>query len=146
FRRKRGSSRSLPITTFASPAAGNCCSLFPSVLRFGVLAFRRVILVSALVLSSSCAQLQTLLQAGALSPPTITFRGAQLVRSPSRRQMSAFYCPRVARAQLGFAADALCGGLFGGPPPQSEMTLGFDMRFAVANPNQIPLPLSEILT
>jgi hypothetical protein len=118
--------------------------LAPVVLRF---AMRRLIPLSLLALfSSSCAELQTLLQAGALSPPTITFQGAQLVRSPSRRQMSAFYCPRVAQAQLGFAANALCGGLFGSPPPQSEMTLGFDLRFAVANPNNVPLPLSELLT
>jgi hypothetical protein len=119
--------------------------LAAAVLRFGVLA-SRTILVSALLLSSSCAQLQALMQAGALSRPTITFQGAQLVRSPSRRQVSAFYCPRVARSQIGFAADAVCGGLFGAAPPQSEMMLGFDLRFAVANPNQIPLPLSEILT
>ena len=120
--------------------------LFPTVLPFGVLALRRVILISALALTTSCAELQALLQAGALTPPTVTFRGAQLVRSPSRRQMSAFYCPRVAQAQLGIAASALCGGLFGAPPPAQEMTLGFDMRFAVANPNNVPLPLSEILT
>jgi hypothetical protein len=115
------------------------------VLRFGV-RLSRTILVGLLALSTSCAELQALLQAGALLKPNITFQGASLVRSPSRRQMSAFYCPRVARAQIGFAADAVCGGLFGAPPPQQEMTLGFDLRFAVANPNKIPLPLSEILT
>jgi len=120
--------------------------LFPPVLPFGVLA-RRLLLVTLLALSStSCAELQALLQAGALTPPTVTFRGAHLVRSPSRRQMSAFYCPRVAQSQLGIAAGALCGGLFGVPPPQQDMTLGFDLQFAVANPNNVPLPLSEILT
>jgi hypothetical protein len=111
-----------------------------------VLAIRRVILVSVLFFSTSCAELQTLMQAGALSPPGITFQGATLVRSPSRRQLSAFYCPRVVKAQLGFAANAVCGGLFGAAPPDQEMMLGFDLRFAVANPNRVPLPLSELLT
>ena len=99
-----------------------------------------------LIPSLSCAELQALLKSGAISPPAITFQGAALVRSPSRRQVSAFYCPRVARQQLGIAADLLCGQLFGGAPGQQEMALGFDLRFQVANPNQIPLPLSEILT
>lgn len=118
-----------------------------AVLRFGVLVSHRVILASALFFSStSCAELQALMQAGSLSPPAIAFQGATLVRSPSRRQMSAFYCPRVARAQIGFAAPAVCAGLFGMPPAPQEMMLGFDLRFAVANPNRIPLPLSELLT
>lgn len=109
---------------------------------------RRMILMALVLLPSlSCAELQALLnQTGALSPPGITFQGAQLVRSPSRRQVSAFYCPRVVGQQIGFAANLLCGQLFGSAPGQQEMMLGFDIRFQVANPNKIPLPLSEILT
>jgi hypothetical protein len=109
-----------------------------------------MLLVAAILLPSlSCAQLEAMLKSGALgsvSPPGITFQGAQLVRSPSRRQVSAFYCPRVARQQIGFAADLLCGQLFGAAPSQQDMMLGFDLRFQVANPNKVPLPLSEILT
>ena len=83
-----------------------------------------------------------------LSPPSVTFRGAQLVRAPSRRDLSAYYCPRLGRerAGLGIAADLLCGQFFGPPPTAEDMALGFDLQFTVANPNQIPLPLSEILT
>jgi hypothetical protein len=111
---------------------------------------RRHLAAIALLASStlSCAMLQNLLVAGALSPPGITFQGANLVRSPSRRQLSAFYCPRVARAQtsFGFAGDLLCSQLFGAAPPQTDLSLGFDLHFQVANPNQVPLPLSEVLT
>lgn len=109
---------------------------------------RYTLLLIALVLPQlSCAQLEMLLKTGAISPPKITFQGAQLVRSPSRRQLSAFYCPRVTSQQLGsVGANLLCGRMFGGVPGAQEMTLGFDMRFQVANPNQVPLPLSEILT
>jgi hypothetical protein len=119
------------------------------VVRFGVLS-RRHLLVLALLASAtlSCANLQNLLALGALSPPGITFQGANLVRSPSRRQLSAFYCPRVARSQggLGFAGDLLCSQVFGAAPAPADMTLGFDLHFQVANPNQVPLPLSEVLT
>jgi hypothetical protein len=111
---------------------------------------RRHLIILALVTSStsSCAQLQGLLAMGALSPPRITFQGASLVRAPSRRQMSAFYCPRVAGGSggLGFASSLICSQVFGAAPSPVDMTLGFDLHFQVANPNQIPLPLSEILT
>jgi hypothetical protein len=110
---------------------------------FGV----RLAVVCVLALSSlSCAHLDLLMKAGALLKPTVTFQGANLVRSPSRRDMSAYYCPRVARQQLGFGADVLCRQLFGAAPGAEQMTLGFDLRFQVANPNKVPLPLSEILT
>jgi hypothetical protein len=118
------------------------------VLRFGVLSRRHLILLGVLAVPmSSCATLQGLLALG-VSPPKITFQGAQLVRAPSRRQLSAFYCPRVARSQggLGFAGDLLCSQFFGAAPGPAEMTLGFDLHFQVANPNQIPLPLAELLT
>ena len=108
----------------------------------------RLLGLLALALSTlSCAQLNALLMGGALTPPAVTFQGAQLVQAPSRRQLSAFYCPRALAAQgLGLGAGLLCGSLFGAAPAQQEMQLGFDLRFSVANPNQIPLPLSEILT
>jgi hypothetical protein len=119
------------------------------MLRFGVLSSRRSIIALALLAlpSLSCATLQELLAQGAgLMPPGVTFQGAQLVRSPSRRQISAFYCPRVARGQIPFGADLVCSQFFGGAPAQQDMALGFDLHFQVANPNKIPLPLSEILT
>lgn len=108
----------------------------------------RLLVACALALTSlSCAQLDLLLKTGALLKPAITFQGAQLVRSPSRRDLSAYFCPRVARSQgLSFGSELVCSQLFGGAPRQDQMTLGFDLRFQVANPNKIPLPLSEILT
>jgi hypothetical protein len=120
------------------------------VVPFGVLARRpSLILLGLLTIPQiGCAMLDTLLKQGSLSPPGITFQGASLVRAPSRRQLSAFYCPRLARSQggLGFAGDFICSQAFGASPAQQDLTLGFDLRFQVANPNQVPLPLSEILT
>jgi len=73
--------------------------------------------------------------------------GASLVQAPSQRDLNAYYCPRVLREHgLGAGADLACGAAFGSPPAEQAMQVAFDLRFNVANPNQIPLPLSEILT
>jgi hypothetical protein len=108
----------------------------------------RIALVTSLALASlSCAQLNGILAGTGVSPPQVTFRGASLVRSPSRRDLSAYFCPRLARERgLSIGGDLVCSQLFGPSPRASDMMLGFDMRFTVENPNQIPLPLSEILT
>lgn len=122
-----------------------------AVLPSGVLK-RLISLMGAAALSvvvGSCATLDQLMAAagGALAPPTITFRGASLVRSPSRRDLSAFYCPKLGREQgLAFGADLICSQFFGPAPSPNDLAIGFDLNFQVANPNQIPLPLSEILT
>lgn len=92
--------------------------------------------------------LEPLLTGGAITPPRITFQGASLVRSPSKHDLSSYFCPRILREQaaVGVGADFLCAQMFGPSPRQEDMLLGFDVHFGVANPNQIPLPLSEILT
>jgi hypothetical protein len=102
----------------------------------------------ALVPTQSCAVIEQLLGSGIISPPKITFLGADLVRAPSQLDLSAYYCPRVVQGTpaLGIAADFVCSRLFGKAPAADAMMVGFDLRFDVANPNQIPLPVSEILT
>jgi hypothetical protein len=111
---------------------------------------RSLAAVAALVLvllTGSCANLNALLASGLITPPKVTFRGASLVRAPSRRDLSAYYCPRLGRERgLGVAGDVVCNQLFGPGPRPDQMALGFDMQFAVSNPNRVPLPLSEILT
>jgi hypothetical protein len=93
----------------------------------------------------SCANLNALLAGAGISPPEVTFRGASLVRSPSKRELTAYFCPKLAREKgLGFGGELVCSTMFGSAP--RDLTLGFDMRFTVQNPNQVPLPLSEILT
>ena len=92
--------------------------------------------------------MEQLLGSGLLSPPEVSFLGADLVQAPSQLDMSAFYCPQVLRerAGLGPTADFVCSRFFGKAPDQSKMQVGFDLRFDVKNPNKIPLPLAEILT
>ena len=111
--------------------------------------FSRSLLVStALLIAPGCAGLEQLLASGLIRPPEVKFLGADLVKSPSRTDLSAFYCPRVLQEKLplGAAATLLCNQLFGRPPEASTMEIGFDLIFRVANPNQIPLPLSEVLS
>ena len=52
---------------------------------------------------------------GTVALPSVTFGGATLVSTPSRRQLAAYYCPELVSAPLG-AAGLLCQGLFGARP------------------------------
>jgi hypothetical protein len=98
---------------------------------------------------SSCSVLQALQQQAGLAskptPPTITFQGATLVQAPSQAKLAAYYCPDVIPVPLG-GAGLVCQGFFGRRPNVAEMAVAFDLRFRVANPNQIPIPLASILT
>jgi hypothetical protein len=100
------------------------------------------------VASGSCAQLglPPLAGPGAIpvTPPSVTFVGATLVRAPRMQDLAAHYCPEVISAPLG-TAPFVCQGLFGPPPPPSALVVAFDLRFRVANPNQVPLPLASAL-
>jgi hypothetical protein len=97
---------------------------------------------------SSCAELGipplTTAPSG-LTPPQITFRGATLVRAPSRAQLAAYYCPDVVSVPFGGAA-LLCQGFFGGRPSPADMAVSFDLSFSVQNPNGVPIPLASVLT
>lgn len=112
---------------------------------------RRALLITGgllfLMAQARCAGLDQLLATGAISPPKVTFLGANLVQAPSQLDMSAYYCPRLLRETgLGFTADFVCSKAFGKAPEASNMQLGFDLHFKVANPNRVALPLAEILT
>lgn len=105
---------------------------------------------SCAVALSGCALLNNLPLDGAaaaikLVPPTIAYEGAELVQSPSRVQVASYYCPEVVSLPFN-AAPLACRGFFGARPTLPEMTIAFDLRFKVSNPNQIPLPLASVLT
>jgi hypothetical protein len=101
-------------------------------------------------LVSACAMLGPLPgmenpPAAALTPPTITFQGATLARTPSQAQLAAYYCPELVSVPFGGAA-ILCQGFFGPRPPVSDMAVSFDLKFHVQNPNGVPIPLASVLT
>jgi hypothetical protein len=108
----------------------------------------RVILVALALpaVAAACAQLGLpgLNQAAPITPPSVTFVGATLARAPSTRLLSAYYCPQLVSAPLG-AGAFICQQAFGPPPPPAAMTVSFDLRFHIANPNQVPLPVASAL-
>jgi hypothetical protein len=96
----------------------------------------------------SCAMLAANLPAaGGLTPPAVTFQGATLVQAPAQAQLAAYYCPEVVPAPFGLAGGAamLCRGFFGARPSPAEMTVAFDLKFKISNPNQVPVPLADVL-
>lgn len=104
--------------------------------------------VAALAVATlSCAQLGLPMPGGLpanIQPPALTFQGVTLARAPAAPQLAAYYCPDVVSAPLG-SAGMICQGLFGARPAPAAMAVDFDVHFKVANPNQIPLPLSSLL-
>ncbi|HEX4406714.1 MAG TPA: hypothetical protein VH560_17870 [Polyangia bacterium] len=100
------------------------------------------------VFASGCAALgipvPADVAAAPVGPPTVTFSGATLARAPSSRALAAHYCPELVSGAFG-AGAFLCQQAFGAPPAPVEMTVSFDLRFHVANPNQVPLPLASAL-
>ncbi len=40
---------------------------------------------------------------------------------------------------------ALCRGLFGTRPAPVDMAVAFDLHFKISNPNQLPVPLAQVL-
>jgi hypothetical protein len=79
-----------------------------------------------------------------ITPPQVTFMGATLAQAPSQQALAAYYCPVLVNVPFGGAA-LLCQGLFGPRPAPSALTTAFDLRFKVANPNRIPLPVASVL-
>ena len=79
----------------------------------------------------------------AITPPTVTFVGATLVRAPSAQLLAAHYCPELVSVPFGGGA-LLCQQFFGPRPNLEAMTVAFDLRFRISNPNQVPMPLTSV--
>lgn len=105
-----------------------------------------------LIASSGCEVLLALAQDAAKRPvpvmPVLTYQDAALVASPSQVQMEAYYCPRVVPDPFGIpgSAGALCTGFFGASPATKQMQVAFQLNYKVNNPNQFPIPVTEMLT
>lgn len=105
-------------------------------------------LLAAVLALAGCAALGLPPPASAglgVQPPVLTFERVDLARAPSATQLAAYYCPDLVSAPLGGGA-LLCQGLFGARPEPATMAVDFDVSFKVTNPNQVPLPLSSLLT
>lgn len=120
---------------------------------FGALAGLAVAAVVAAGTSHGCAAFNNFVAAtqaagGGLTPPSVVYQGATLVQSPSQQRLAAYYCPEVVPPPFGVVQGSalLCQGFFGARPSVAEMEVAFDLSFKVKNPNNIPLPLGDVLT
>ena len=78
-----------------------------------------------------------------IQPPKVTFVSATLVRSPSQRLLAAYYCPDL--VNIPFGRELVCQQFFGPRPDPNAMAVAFDLKFKIANPNDIPMPLASVL-
>ena len=117
--------------------------------------FRPIQLLAASVVAAvvpGCVPLNNLAMgtpaAAGLTPPTIVYQGAHLVQSPTQATLAAYYCPDVVPPPFGFSGGSalICQGFFGPRPSPAQMEVAFDLTFKVQNPNNIPLPLGDVLT
>jgi len=110
-----------------------------------------VLLLACGASGHGCAALNNLVSAtlpAGITPPTVVYQGATLVESPAQRKLAAYYCPEIVPAPFGFKGGSalVCQGFFGAPPPPAAMEVAFDLSFKVKNPNNVPLPLGDVLT
>ena len=120
---------------------------FQSVNKLGAVpTSHRTVLVSSLITAvalGGCAELAGLpgaVGAGQLSPPSVTLEGVTLARSPGQGELLAYFCPQVVGIPL------VCQGFFGRAPAPDQLSVAFDVRFKISNPNRMPLPLGSVLT
>lgn len=120
--------------------------------RFALPALHALLLVTVVALLGGCDILQQAAQQAQTQQevpkmPTVAWKDAVLVESPSKSMMAAYYCPQVVPNPAGIPGSAatLCMGFFGLPPAPAQMRVSFDLHFTVANPNHFPIPVAELL-
>lgn len=95
--------------------------------------------------SASCAEILNQLRSGqgnglpvrAPDPPRVTVQQVRLTRAPRNEHIAMYFCSRV-------APPPLCQ-IFGPLPTREDLQFQFTTDLDFENPNQIPLPLVEIL-
>jgi hypothetical protein len=95
--------------------------------------------------SASCAEILNQLRSGQGNgsivrppdPPRVTVQQVRLTRAPRNEHIAMYFCTRV-------APPLLCQ-VFGPVPTREDLTFQFTTDLDFENPNQIPLPLVEIL-
>ena len=99
-------------------------------------------------LLSGCPELNAILQnpgvggAARAVAPSITAETPRLVGMPTLRQLAAYYCPTlIANPILRLS----CAVTLGPPPPPQALALTFAMPIIAKNPNNIPIPMLDIL-
>jgi hypothetical protein len=101
---------------------------------------KRLALLCCLAILPGCELLATEL-------PSVSHKQSGLAKSPSQGMMASYYCPKVVPdVIIPGSAAAACTLAWGSPPSTSQMEVGFKSDYAIKNPNQFPIPVSEMLT
>ncbi|MBT9558080.1 MAG: hypothetical protein IV100_18750 [Myxococcales bacterium] len=74
--------------------------------------------------------------------PSLLFDDAALVSAPSAREVAAWYCPEIIGDPITRLA---CAATIGVKPQPYEMQFHFELRYQVDNPNNFPIPTTEML-
>ena len=121
---------------------------FSRLLRLAALVFGLAVAPSCEFLSQVQGNALPLAQAAKPLLPKVAYQDATLVQAPSRAMMAAYFCPLVVPDPFGVqgVAALACRQAFGNPPAPQQMTVAFDLRFVVDNPNHFPVPVAELLT
>ena len=69
----------------------------------------------------------------------VTLADTILVSSPTATEIAAWYCPQY--DPTGFLCDPLSS-----PPAEHELQFHFELVYHVSNPNEFPIPTTELLT
>ncbi len=110
-----------------------------------------LLLLAPLLLGmGSCAELSADLQralatdggAARALAPTVSASDVRLRRSPSLRDLAAYYCPVFIQNQI---AQLACAATLGPPPSRDRLTFEFGIAVAMKNPNNIPIPALDVL-
>ncbi len=74
--------------------------------------------------------------------PEVELAETTLIAAPSVQQIAAYYCPELNPDPITATA---CSVAVGPPPAEHQMQFHFELRYSVNNPNEFPVPTTEIL-
>lgn len=79
--------------------------------------------------------------------PTLEKTEVKLVTRPSNDQLASWFCLSYADKVplIGSTVKSLCKSQFGDKPADADMTFTFETVFTIANSNNFPIPLVELL-
>lgn len=103
---------------------------------------KRLLLLILFLNVAGCELINGSEQATELFDPKLDLAETTLLASPSATQVAAYYCPQIIGDPI---TRILCGQLLGPPPPKQALQFHFELRYLIANPNNFPLPTTEIL-
>lgn len=110
----------------------------------------RVLLGIVLPMSMvSCELLNQAAQAGGTDAlkPQLALGEISLTASPTATDVAAWYCPDIIPDVIGVPSHVLCAAIphIGPKPPEHRMQFHFEIKYLLDNPNNFPVPTTEIL-